>query len=195
MAKVLKTVGELLNWCYANLAMAHAAIDDGSVEYGRLHFMVRARLLNGLTGGTMTVGSLVEDDRLKIALPRACCYCGMAERLSVDHLIPTSRGGLESGDNIVWSCTPCNSAKGSKDLLRWYSDRGEFPPLLLLRRYLKLAIGYCSAHDLLDSPLSAVPDLPFDLASVPQSFPAPSGLILWRIPLVLPVELSSRIPP
>ena len=42
--------------------MAHAAFNNGATAYGRTHFMIRARLLKGLTEGTMTVGSLVEDD-------------------------------------------------------------------------------------------------------------------------------------
>jgi hypothetical protein len=183
MARSRSTVGELLYWCYANLAMAHAALDGGATAYGRQHYMVRARLLKGLTDGTMDVGSLVEDDRLKIALPRACCYCGAEGRLSIDHLIPASRGGPESADNIVWACGPCNSSKGAGDVLRWYAGRGEFPPLLLLRRYLKLVIGYCTARNLLGTSLAELPDLPFDLACVPESFPAPDVLILWRVPL------------
>ena len=183
MARSRSTVGELLYWCYANLAMAHAALDGGATAYGRQHYMVRTRLLNGLTEGTMTVGSLVDDDRLKLVLPRACCYCGAGERLSVDHLIPVSRGGPESADNIVWACAPCNSSKGAGDVLRWYAGRREFPPLLLLRRYLKLAIGYCAARNLLGTPLAELPEIPFDLASVPESFPPPGELILWRVPL------------
>lgn len=186
VARSLSTVGELLHWCYANLAMAHAALDGGATAYGRHHYMVRARLFNGLTEGTMTVGSLVEDDRLKLVLPRGCCYCGVGGRLSVDHLIPTSRGGQESADNIVWACGPCNSSKGGADVLRWYAGRGKFPPLLLLRRYLKLAIGYCSARNLLGAPLAELPDLPFDLAAVPESFPDPGVLILW------PVQVGSE---
>jgi len=183
VASARSTVGGSLHWCYANLAMAHAALNSGATAYGRSHFMVRARLLKGLNEGTMAVGSLVEDERLKFLLPRACCYCGADGRLSVDHLIPTSRGGLDSGDNIVWSCGPCNSSKGATDLLRWYAGRGEFPPLLLLRRYLKLAIGYCAVRELLGVSLAEIPDLPFDLGSVPQAFPAPGGLVLWRVPL------------
>ncbi len=183
VAKVSSTVGELLHACYANLAMAHAAVGKGAKTYGRLHFMIRARLLKGLNDGTMSVGSLVEDERLKFVLPRACCYCGSAGQLSVDHLIPTSRGGLESGDNIVWSCRACNSSKGAVDVLDWYAKRGEFPPLLLLRRYLKLAIGYCEVQSLLQRALTEVTGVPFNLASIPRSFPPPSELILWRTPL------------
>lgn len=49
----ITTVGELLHWSYANLAMAHSAITAKSERYGRMHFMVRARLYAGLNKGTM----------------------------------------------------------------------------------------------------------------------------------------------
>ncbi|MCX6621012.1 MAG: HNH endonuclease [Acidobacteria bacterium] len=72
-----------------------------------------------------------------MVLPQACCYCGSRECLSVDHLIPTKRGGANSGDNMVWACRSCNSSKCARDALEWLAERNEFPPVLLLRRYLQ----------------------------------------------------------
>jgi 5-methylcytosine-specific restriction endonuclease McrA len=44
-----------------------------------------------------------------------CQYCG-TERgsLTVDHVIPRSKGGSSSWDNIVASCAPCNRRKGDR---------------------------------------------------------------------------------
>ncbi|MGI9019803.1 MAG: HNH endonuclease [Solirubrobacterales bacterium] len=43
-----------------------------------------------------------------------CQYCGhQATGLTVDHVIPRSRGGLSEWDNIVAACAPCNRRKGS----------------------------------------------------------------------------------
>lgn len=36
------TLGELLHWSYANLAMAHSAVTAKAGKYGRTHFMIRA---------------------------------------------------------------------------------------------------------------------------------------------------------
>ncbi len=107
----ITTVGELLHWSYANLAMAHSAITAKAEKYGRTQFMVRARLYAGLNKRTMDIGPLADDERLKMVLPQACSYCGSREFLSVDHLIPTKRGGANSGDNFVWACRSCNSSK------------------------------------------------------------------------------------
>jgi len=177
------TVGQLLNWSYANLAMAHAAVMDNAQRYGPKHFMIRSRLHTGLNKGTMAMGALADDERLKMVLPQACCYCGAQERLSVDHLIPTKRGGANIGENFVWACGACNSSKGAQDMLGWLAGRNEFPALLLLRRYLKLAVGICEARQVMEIPLHSVPALPFELERVPRRYPPPSQLRLWVVPL------------
>ena len=41
-----------------------------------------------------------------------CQYCGSRTNLTVDHVIPRSKGGGSSWDNIVASCAPCNRRKG-----------------------------------------------------------------------------------
>jgi 5-methylcytosine-specific restriction endonuclease McrA len=43
-----------------------------------------------------------------------CCqYCGSTRHLTLDHIVPRSRGGLTSWDNVVTSCAPCNVRKGA----------------------------------------------------------------------------------
>jgi 5-methylcytosine-specific restriction endonuclease McrA len=42
----------------------------------------------------------------------ACMYCGDVEDLTFDHLIPRSRGGRTTWENIVTACGPCNLKKG-----------------------------------------------------------------------------------
>ncbi len=175
------TVGELLYWSYANLAMAHAAVTKHAESYGRVHFMIRARLYAGLKNGTMTLGPLAEDERLKMVLPQACCYCGEGQTLSVDHLIPTKRGGANTGDNFVWACRSCNSSKGAQDALLWLKARNEFPPLLLLRRYLKLAIDMAKEMNVMNTQIQEAPILPFELPSIPQIFPRPPALRMWVV--------------
>ena len=43
-----------------------------------------------------------------------CQYCGDKERLTMDHVLPKSRGGKDSWDNLVTACVPCNNRKGSR---------------------------------------------------------------------------------
>jgi 5-methylcytosine-specific restriction endonuclease McrA len=43
-----------------------------------------------------------------------CQYCGTTSHLTVDHVIPRSRGGASDWENIVTSCAPCNRRKGNR---------------------------------------------------------------------------------
>ena len=44
-----------------------------------------------------------------------CQYCGKSEvALTVDHIIPRARGGLDSWENPVCACIDCNNRKGDR---------------------------------------------------------------------------------
>lgn len=50
-----------------------------------------------------------------------CQYCGRHRRelrgrefLTRDHVLPTSRGGENSWENVVTACSPCNNRKGDR---------------------------------------------------------------------------------
>jgi 5-methylcytosine-specific restriction endonuclease McrA len=46
-----------------------------------------------------------------------CQYCGRhfpAQQLSLDHVIPRSRGGLSTWENVVCACLGCNIRKGGR---------------------------------------------------------------------------------
>jgi len=44
-----------------------------------------------------------------------CQYCGRESTgLTVDHVVPRSRGGQSVWDNIVAACAPCNRRKGNR---------------------------------------------------------------------------------
>ncbi len=45
-----------------------------------------------------------------------CQYCGQiisSSELTLDHVVPRSRGGLSTGENLVACCHPCNRRKGN----------------------------------------------------------------------------------
>lgn len=46
-----------------------------------------------------------------------CQYCGnkfARSHLTIDHVVPTSRGGKTEWTNVVAACNPCNSTKGNR---------------------------------------------------------------------------------
>jgi 5-methylcytosine-specific restriction endonuclease McrA len=45
-----------------------------------------------------------------------CQYCGATGKLTLDHVVPRSRGGDSVWENVVTSCAPCNLRKGNRTL-------------------------------------------------------------------------------
>ncbi|MTI18451.1 HNH endonuclease [Rhodobacteraceae bacterium RKSG542] len=43
-----------------------------------------------------------------------CQYCGSAQDLTFDHLVPRSKGGKTTWENVVTACSPCNLRKSNK---------------------------------------------------------------------------------
>ncbi len=159
--------------------MAIAAVGESASKYHGKHYAIRSRLYVGLRDGSIKPSSFVQDERLKMTLPQACCYCGSRDHLTIDHLLPKKRGGEDSSDNLVWACRSCNSSKCGTDVLTWHAAQKRFPPLLMLRRYLKLAIVYCLEAGVMEMMLGEAEELPFALTSIPWTFPTPGNLQLW----------------
>lgn len=48
-----------------------------------------------------------------------CHYCDKEAKLTLDHVIPLSKGGKHSANNVVPACKHCNSSKRDKTLEEW----------------------------------------------------------------------------
>jgi 5-methylcytosine-specific restriction endonuclease McrA len=44
----------------------------------------------------------------------ACQYCGSHSDLTFDHVIPRSKGGMTTWENVVAACSPCNLRKADR---------------------------------------------------------------------------------
>ena len=69
-----------------------------------------------------------------------CVYCGQnGGRLTLDHVVPRSRGGESVWENVVTSCAPCNLRKGDRllDEARMTLRRAPRPPQPVL--FIRLA--------------------------------------------------------
>ena len=55
----------------------------------------------------------------------ACYYCGGKEEMTVDHVIPVSRGELSrhSIGNLLPACKSCNSSKSDRTIMEWRLGR------------------------------------------------------------------------
>jgi hypothetical protein len=137
--KYVKTVRDLIYWYYAEL-IAKAAGFEGN--YG---FVISRYKL--LKSGEMKWSSSMRDYQKSHEKGNVCIYCGCEEAISMDHIIPISRAGvdprvmrlLDSADNCVLACKKCNSSKRDHDVFEWYGkDHIDEVPQLVLSKFLKL---------------------------------------------------------
>lgn len=44
-----------------------------------------------------------------------CAYCGRGDLpFTIDHIVPKSKGGEDTWENLVTACLPCNNKKGNR---------------------------------------------------------------------------------
>jgi 5-methylcytosine-specific restriction endonuclease McrA len=77
-----------------------------------------------------------------------CQYCGNkfeSDGLNLDHVVPDSRGGRKTWENIVASCYACNGKKGSRTpqeasmrLLKKPKAPGGLPPARRIRNHHRI---------------------------------------------------------
>ena len=82
-----------------------------------------------------------------------CAWCGRdawRRDLTLEHLLPRSRGGITTPDNAVVACRACNRARGSRPVVayvRALRDAGLEPRLPVLRGALeRLSESPCRRH-------------------------------------------------
>jgi hypothetical protein len=63
-----------------------------------------------------------------------CAYCGSEENLTIDHIIPQSKGGSDFTKNVVCCCHSCNQSKGYSPWENWYFSQKFFH----MERYEKI---------------------------------------------------------
>jgi 5-methylcytosine-specific restriction endonuclease McrA len=79
----------------------------------------RAKILNA-------EGEYTEND-VKSLFARQkgrCACCGQKKKLTVDHIVPLTRGGSNWPRNLQGLCLPCNSAKQARDPVEFMQKRG-----------------------------------------------------------------------
>jgi len=127
----VKTIRDIIYWQYAKLMAKSSGHEK---DYG----FIMSQFKKLQTGKISWSGSIREYLR-DLERDKVCIYCGNKEDLSIDHLIPRSRGGPDIGDNAILACKSCNSSKGDKGVFEWYGlERRNEIPRVVEGKYLKL---------------------------------------------------------
>lgn len=49
-----------------------------------------------------------------------CAYCGSNEELTIDHIVPQAKGGVDCTHNVLCCCKKCNHEKGHTPWEDWF---------------------------------------------------------------------------
>ncbi len=78
-------------------------------------------------------GNLSEIDLEYIkARDKTCVYCGSNEKISFDHIVPLSKGGHSTIENLALACLKCNLSKNAQDAFKWCELKGISIPKVVL---------------------------------------------------------------
>lgn len=55
-----------------------------------------------------------------------CAYCESTEYLTIDHIVPQSKGGSDFLTNVLCCCRRCNNSKSHTNWIEWYSSQDFF---------------------------------------------------------------------
>lgn len=106
-----------------------------------------------LQDGTIHPSNVARENKLLVKADNACAYCGATEGLQWDHIIPKSRGGPDTIDNLVLACGPCNAEKGARDPIEWCRPMRRLVPRVVMGKFLKLVLARNAEAGTLDDPL------------------------------------------
>ncbi len=120
---VLNQNYEPLNVC--NVRRAFVLVFDGKAEVLEEHAAtVRSATRAYPFPSVIRMTYLIRRPRPRVKLTRreifirddyTCQYCGRhSHDLTIDHIVPRSRGGGHSWDNLVSACKSCNHRKGGR---------------------------------------------------------------------------------
>ncbi len=134
--KNVNTIRELIYWEYAKL-IAGSAVGD------RKNFGFIMHTYKKLNSGQINPSAILRENKKLVLESNKCAYCDSTENLQWEHIIPKSKNGPDTIDNMVMACGKCNQSKGAKDLFEWYGESGIYDiPRVVLGKYLKLIYDY-----------------------------------------------------
>jgi len=150
----VKNVRDLIYYQYAKIIAKSAFGPDAKREaYGFIKKTFRE-----LRDDEMKWSAILREDKQLVEAEKKCAYCGSAEALQWEHIVPRSIAinercpscdRVQGIHNQIWACPSCNSRKGAKGLYRFYKELhpdaapfSDIIPPLLEKKYLK-TIYHC----------------------------------------------------
>mgnify|MGYP006426832579 FL=1 len=131
-------------------AIAYKGNAEVIYEYDEYFKLAKSNKLEIKKPSTIRVFKYVNKPFYKVPLRReniykrdnyACVYCGETKRkeLTLDHVIPQSKGGPNTWENLVTACKRCNGEKDDLLLAEWGRaiPKPQRPHYLMLLKNIK----------------------------------------------------------
>lgn len=114
---------------YRQAQAKYTATDAGqqSLKQRRDTHRDKRRRLERTTAGAVRALTAYQWRQLRRAYDGLCAYCGTRPGTQPDHVVPLTKGGSHTRDNIVPCCPECNQAKLDK------TDWVPRPPVRIVR--------------------------------------------------------------
>jgi len=143
--KNIKTVRDLIYWEYSKLIA-------GSAVGNRKNYGFIMHTFERLREQKIHPSAILRENKKLVEESNRCVYCGTEGDLHWEHIIPKSKGGPDSIDNMVQACPKCNLTKSDRDLYEWYGKEKQYEiPRLPLGKYLKIVYEAFEKKGILDS--------------------------------------------
>ncbi len=145
--KYVKTIQEEIYYEYAKLICRSV--------YGTLNGRIQRGFITNrfkdLCNGNITMSGTIREWEREQEFPKECVFCRSTANLEMDHLIPRSRGGPDSADNMVWACKKCNMARSNRGVFEWLGlKKKDSLHRLVAGKYLKELLALHEAAGTLD---------------------------------------------
>lgn len=141
----VRSIRNLIFWQYAKIISSSSGF--GKTNYGFIMSKYKE-----LQSGKIQWSTSIREYLKEKEDPDHCIYCGSSEgNLTLEHILPRSKGGPDIPDNAIMVCKTCNSSKGGKRLYEWKGlDAKDEYHRIAEGKYLKLLFKMHEERGMLD---------------------------------------------
>jgi len=97
----------------------YAKLISRSTFAGKINYAFVSNRFKALLNGEATMSGTIREWQKEQDLLKECVFCGATDNLQTDHLVPRSRGGSDSADNLVLTCAGCNASRRDQGVFQW----------------------------------------------------------------------------
>lgn len=85
---------------------------------GKLKSSRQGNVRRALLGKSIGRHTVEEWNEILATHLHSCAHCGTKDKLTKDHIIPLSKGGMDTADNLQPLCRSCNASKGNRLIVK-----------------------------------------------------------------------------